>query len=88
MPSFLTQTDAGALAPRGACLAWWPERDTGGGVPTSIAPRTLGPSVTDKEPGEGTGLGRPDVGSSRPEAGAMFHLASIAADAVEKGREA
>jgi C4-dicarboxylate-specific signal transduction histidine kinase len=79
-------------------------RDTGGGVPASIAPRILEPFVTSKEPGEGAGLGLPiaagiargmggrvcwsNVASGRPEAGAVFRLVFPAADAAARGRAA
>ena len=65
-------------------------RDTGGGVPATIAGRMLEPFVTSKDPGQGTGLGLPlavgiargmggrlawaNAAEDRPEAGAVFRL--------------
>jgi C4-dicarboxylate-specific signal transduction histidine kinase len=65
-------------------------RDTGGGVPATIAQRMLEPFVTSKDPGQGTGLGLPlavgitrgmggqlawaNWAEGRPEAGAVFRL--------------
>lgn len=65
-------------------------RDTGGGVPTTIAGRMLEPFVTSKDPGQGTGLGLPlavgiargmggrlawaNWAEGRPESGAVFRL--------------
>ncbi|WP_431272327.1 ATP-binding protein [Dankookia sp. P2] len=65
-------------------------RDTGGGVPATIAGRILEPFVTSKDPGQGTGLGLPlavgiargmggrlawaNAAEDRPEAGAVFRL--------------
>jgi C4-dicarboxylate-specific signal transduction histidine kinase len=47
-------------------------RDTGGGVPTAIAPRMLEPFVTTKDPGQGTGLGLPlAVGIARGMGGRL-----------------
>ena len=79
-------------------------RDTGGGVPASVAAHILEPFVTSKEPGEGTGLGLPiaagiargmggrvswsNVASGRPEAGAVFRLVFPAAEAAARGRAA
>jgi PAS domain S-box-containing protein len=73
-------------------------RDTGGGVPSSVAPHITEPFVTSKEPGQGTGLGLPlvvgiargmggrlswsNVASGKPEAGAVFRLV-FASAAIE-----
>jgi C4-dicarboxylate-specific signal transduction histidine kinase len=78
-------------------------RDTGGGVPTSVAPHILEPFVTSKDPGEGTGLGLPiaagiargmggrvswsNVASGQPQAGAVFRLVFPAAVAEAAVKE-
>ncbi len=75
-------------------------RDTGGGVPASIAPDILEPFVTSKEAGEGTGLslaiaagiargmgGRvswSNVACGQPQAGAVFRLTFPSAVVAER----
>ncbi|TCZ56293.1 PAS domain-containing sensor histidine kinase [Roseicella aquatilis] len=86
-PAHIVVSIAAGAAPGGVTIT---VRDTGGGVPTTIAPRMLEPFVTSKDPGQGTGLGLPLVigiargmggrlawanwAEGRPEAGAVFRL--------------
>lgn len=86
-PARITVSITGAGAPGSVTIA---VRDTGGGVPATIAGRMLEPFVTSKDPGQGTGLGLPlavgiaqgmggrlawaNAAEGRPEAGAVFRL--------------
>jgi len=86
-PARITVSIIGAATPGSVTIA---VRDTGGGVPTTIAGRMLEPFVTSKDPGQGTGLGLPlavgiargmggrlawaNAAEDRPEAGAIFRL--------------
>lgn len=86
-PARITVSITAGGAPGSVSIA---VRDTGGGVPATIAGRMLEPFVTSKDPGQGTGLGLPlALGIARgmggrlvwanatedlPEAGAVFRL--------------
>jgi C4-dicarboxylate-specific signal transduction histidine kinase len=86
-PARITVSIIGGATPGSVTIA---VRDTGGGVPTTIAGRMLEPFVTSKDPGQGTGLGLPlavgiargmggrlawaNAAEDRPEAGAVFRL--------------
>ncbi|RAI57016.1 PAS domain-containing sensor histidine kinase [Roseicella frigidaeris] len=86
-PARIAVSVASGAAPGSVTIA---VRDTGGGVPGTVAREILEPFVTTKDPGQGTGLGLPlTVGivrgmggrlswanwaEGRPEAGAVFRL--------------
>ncbi|MFZ4409659.1 MAG: ATP-binding protein [Paracraurococcus sp.] len=86
-PARITVSIAAGATPGSVTIA---VRDTGGGVPATIAGRMLEPFVTSKDPGQGTGLGLPlavgiargmggrlawaNWAEGRPEAGAVFRL--------------
>jgi PAS domain S-box-containing protein len=86
-PARITVSIIGGATPGSVTIA---VRDTGGGVPTTIAGRMLEPFITSKDPGQGTGLGLPlavgiargmggrlawaNAAEDRPEAGAVFRL--------------
>ena len=82
-PARITVSIIGGATPGSVTIA---VRDTGGGVPTTIAGRMLEPFITSKDPGQGTGLGLPlAVGIARGMGGRLA-WANAAEDRPEAAR--